>query len=255
MSQKNSAQNVIESYRKRQQMRPFVIGGLAVVLVIVGILILVVWLTGPNKPALSLFATRTPTPTSTFTPTPVTPTATATITPTITLTPTITTTPTASGPFQYTIKEGDTLWTIADNFKVDYEVLLGINGFAQDHIIQVGDVIYIPGPDTKLPTATPLPTGFRGDVEYVIKSGDSIGTIADEFLSTVDAIKARNKIEDINKINVGDTIIIPAGIATRVPTRAPTSTRAPMIGGTPAATGQATNSTAAAPSPSATPKP
>ncbi|HEX2981852.1 MAG TPA: hypothetical protein VHO48_16450, partial [Anaerolineaceae bacterium] len=88
MSEKNSAQNIIQSYRKRQQMGPFLIGGLAVVLAIVGIIILVVWFTGQGQAGgLSLFASKTPTPTSTNTPTPVTPTATVTMTPTITVTP------------------------------------------------------------------------------------------------------------------------------------------------------------------------
>src|SRR5512133_890524 len=109
MSQKNSAQNIIQSYRKRQQMGPFVIGGLAVVLVVVGLLVLVVWLTGPNKPGLALFAS----PTNTATVTPVTPTNTPTSKPTETLTPTITVTPTASGPFKYTVQENDNCWDIA----------------------------------------------------------------------------------------------------------------------------------------------
>jgi hypothetical protein len=37
----------------------------------------------------------------------------------------------------------------------------------------------------------------------------------------------RNKIVDKNKINAGDPLIIQVNIATHVPTKAPTSTRAP----------------------------
>ena len=57
MSDKDSVQNVIDSYRKRRQnTTPFLIGGLAIVLVAVGIVVLVVWITGPTKPAIAFLA-------------------------------------------------------------------------------------------------------------------------------------------------------------------------------------------------------
>ncbi len=223
MSDKNSAQNVIQSYRKRQQMGPFLIGGLAVVLVVVGIIILVVWLAGPNKPALALFATKTPTSTSTFTPTPVTPTATASMTSTVTDTPMPSITPTPTGPFEYTVLEGDTCFGIAEKFNVDVLVLLALNNFQNTCPIQVGQKIYIPAPDTKLDTPTPIPTGFRGDINYVVQSGDTLGTIAAKFNSTVDSITTKNKLTS-DSIQVGQTLIISVNIATAVPTQAPTST-------------------------------
>ncbi len=240
MSQKNSAQNVIQSYRKRQQIGPFVIGGAAVVLVVVGLLVLVFWLTGPNKPGLALFATKTPTPTATFTATPVTPTPVPTNTPTEAPTATITLTPTASGPFTYTVLDTDLgLWDIAQKFNVSLEVLLAINNFDQNHIIHPGDEILIPAPDQQLDTPTPLPTNFKGDITYTVQSGDTIGDIAARFNSTLDAISKKNPtIEDINKINAGDQLVIPVNIVTPVPTKAPTSTRNPL---TPSPTSKATN--------------
>ncbi len=228
MSQKNSAQSIIQSYRKRQQMGPFIIGGLAVVLVVVGLLVLVIWLTGPNKPGLALFASQTPTPTNTATATPVTPTSTATTKPTDTVTPTITETPTPNGPTKYTVQENDNCWDIAAKFKVDLLVLLAQNNFpANSCPVNPGDEIIIPAPDAALPTATAVPTNFRGEVSYVIQIGDSIASIAYNFYSTENAIVARNKIKDKAKINAGDTIIIPVNIATHVPTKAPTSTKNP----------------------------
>ena len=82
MSKKENAQDVITSYKKRQQWGPFIIGALAVVLVVAGIFILIFWVTGTGKPILPFLASKTPTPTSTNTPTPVTPTNTPTETPT-----------------------------------------------------------------------------------------------------------------------------------------------------------------------------
>lgn len=224
MSQKNSAQNVIQSYRKRQKLGPFVIGGLAVVLVVVGLLVLLVWLTGSNRPVFAFLASKTPTPTETATFTPTVPTSTPTVTPMPSATATITQTPTPSGPTKYTVQEGDYLSTIAAKFKVDLMVLLAINNFDTNTIIKVGDEITIPAPGAELPTPTPLPTNFKGDYNYTVMPGDSLASIAYKFNSTADAIIARNKIKDQNKINAGDKLIIPVGIATPVPTKKPTST-------------------------------
>jgi len=227
MSTKDSAQNVIESYRKRQQMGPFVIGGLAVVLIIVGIVVLVVWLTGENRPAVALFASKTPTATMTSTPTATVPTPTPTSTSTPTQTPTITETPTRAGPTEYTVQDLDTCWDIAQEFKVDVNVLVAINNFeAGTCPIVPGDKIWIPTSEQQLDTPTPVPTNFKGDITYTVQTGDTLDIIADRFQSSVDKIMEENDLEDANKINVGDKLIVPVNIATRVPTRAPTSTRA-----------------------------
>ena len=231
MPGKDSPQDIINAYRKRQQTLPFIIGGLAVVLVAVGIIIVVVSLTGAGGPSISLFASKTPTvtetstPTITFTPT-LTPTATITDTPT----PDITMTPTkVAGPFEYEVKEGDTCWDIAVKFEVDFQVLLALNKFTDGCPIKPGDKILIPGSETKLPTDTPIPSDLaRGTkIEYIVKLGDSLETIASQFNSTVDAIIKENKVANANLIEAGTKLIVPVNIATPTPTLVPTSTSAP----------------------------
>ncbi|MEJ5313633.1 MULTISPECIES: LysM peptidoglycan-binding domain-containing protein [Anaerolinea] len=231
MIRKDSPQSVIESYRRKQQMGPFIVWGLAVVLVVVGIIILVVWFTGQNRPAISLFASPTPTATQTLTPTPVTPTSTPTMTPTETLTPTITETPTPQGPFEYTVQEGDTCWDIAVKFEADLLVLLTLNNFGNTCPIKPGDKILVPLKGQELPTETPLPTDLpRGQkIEYIVKTGETLDLIARRFNSTVEAILKENKLTDANKISAGQKLIIPVNIVTPTPTRAPT--RTPTAGG------------------------
>ncbi len=240
MARKDSPQSVIDSYRKRQQLMPFVVGGLAVLLVAVGIIILVVWFTGPKRPAMALFASATPTSTSTSTSTPVTPTATATATSTETMTPTITITSTPSGPFEYEVQQDDTCWDISATFEVDLDVLLALNNFDPGTCpINPGDKILIPTQNQELPTETPIPTDIaRGTkLEYKVKTGETMDMIAQRFNSTIDEIiKATNdynkknnldQLEDKNTIYAGQTLIIPVNIVTPTPTLAPTSTPAP----------------------------
>ncbi len=236
MSKKEDPQKMINSYKRRQQVLPFVMWGLAVLLILVGVIILIVWLIGPNKPQISLFSSATPTATATNTATPPTPTATATITPTITETPTVTITPTRSGPVEYTIQEGDTCYDIAATYEIDMTVLLAINNFdAGLCLINPGDTIIIPGPDQELPTATPWPANLpRGTkLPYVVQFGDTLDTIADKFLSTVDAIMTENKLENANQIFAGQILNVPVNLVTPTPTKVATVTPDPNNSPTP----------------------
>ena len=219
MSDKDSAKNVIDSYRKRRQSTtPFLIGGAAIVLIAVGIVVLVLWLTGSSGPSLSFMASPTPTSTETATPTA---TATASPTPTntstVTLTPTASASPTASGPFIYVVVEGDTLDSIAAQFNVNVLVLMALNRMT-DSLIRVGDELLIPNPDLALDTPTPIPTGWRGTIEYRIAVGDTLELIAQQFFSTVESIMQQNEIENANEIFVGQIIVVRVNIATPVPT-------------------------------------
>lgn len=249
MSDKESAQNVIEAYRKKQQAarRAPLIVGLAALFLIVGAAILIFWLFGSGAPSISLpfLATDTPTPTITLTPTATaTNTSTPTITPTETATPTITLTPTHSGPFIYQVEDGDSLWSIADKFNVDLLVLITVNNLdPANPNIQVGDKLTIPGTDTQLPTSTPLPTDIRRGtrIEYSVQLGDSLLFIATKFNSTVDAIKEENDIENENEIYVGQILTIPVNLVTPVPTATSTFTPGP---GTPSVTPEPTQTQA-----------
>ena len=248
MSDNENPQEVIEKYRRKQKLLPFILGGAAALLVIVGIVFLVVWLIGPGKGQVTLFKTKTPTPTITSTPTEIPPTPTVTQTPTETQTPTPSATFTPSGPFEYTVKENDNCWDIAQQFEVDILLLLTINSFGNTCPINPGDTILIPAPDQEMPTETPIPTDLpRGTkIEYIVKIGDTLDGIASRFGSTVDEIiketnlyNTRNDLDQItdkNSIKAGDMLIIPVYIVTPTPTVVPTSTPRPTTPSAPTAT-------------------
>jgi LysM repeat protein len=237
MSDKESPQNVINAYRKRQeraQRTPVVLFVLFAVLVVVGAALLIFWLTGADMPAVSMDMfkpdTQTPTPTMTVTPSatlPPTATATNTATPAPpTDTPEPSATPTRSGAVIYTVNEGDSFFSIADAFGIDFMVLIEFNRERLEldpanPIIRVGDELLIPAPGTELPTATPLPEGLpRGyEIEYTVKAGDSLAAIALQFNSTVEDILEQNEdLEDANAIFAGQVLIIRVNLVTPVPT-------------------------------------
>ena len=229
MSEKESPQSVIEAHRKRQQMgqkTPMVVMIGAVVLLIVGAAALIFWLLGDNSPlkspTLTPTVTFTATATETATPKPATstPTETQTSLPTETTTPTET--PTPSGPFEYTVQEGDTLSEIATRFGTDIPILLALNPSIDPTtlIINVGQKIYIPPPNMLLPTATAVSTNVPPGtlINYTVMPGDTLGAIAIRFNSTVEAIVRQNNLENANTIYAGLILKIPVNIATPVPT-------------------------------------
>jgi LysM repeat protein len=246
MEGKDSPQNIIDGYQRKQQFQPFIIGGLAILLIMIGVIIFIIWLAGPNRPTFSFLTSATPTPTETMTPTPTVPTATPTLTNTPTVAPTATNTPTASGPFEYVVLSNDNCWGIATKFNVDFAVLLAINNFQNQCPIQPGQKILIPAPDQKLPTATDLPTNIaRGTkIEYTIQVGDTVEIIASKFGANVETLKKDNNITDPNAIKAGDVLIVRVREVTPTKTIAPTSTSVPSTPGASSATQAQTSPTA-----------
>lgn len=227
---------LISSYKKRQQMGPFIIWSLVVLLIFAGIVLLVVWLTSGNGPKITLFATETPT--STVTPSP-TNTSTLTPTSTSTETPTITPSSTPDKPYNYTVVEGDTLDGISTKFNLGNDgipLLLLLNPTISAATLRIGDVILIPNPGMQLPTETPIPSNLpRGTkLDYTIQAGDTIAGIASKFNSTSEDILKENGITDANKIQVGQIIVVKANLVT--PTSSPQPTITPTVPGAPSPT-------------------
>lgn len=228
----------IDSYRKRRQQALPIISALAVLLIVAGIVVLVVFLSSGGS-RLTLFATETPTSTPTFT---ATSTFTPTWTPTVTETPTITPTATPSAPYAYVVQEGDTLWGIVQKQGLGENALAliyllnpydpvtknGIDPLTGN--IYVGQTIILPPPNFPFPTPTPLPTGLGpgARISYFVMPGDSLGAIANKFNTTIERIVQANPtlLKDGEKsvIYPGWTLIVPINVVTPVPTRTPTKT-------------------------------
>jgi LysM domain. len=242
MGEPMTINDTITSYRKRRnQLTPLILGSVAVLLVVVGIIIVVTSMNGGGL--AKLLATKTPTPTTTSLPTNTLP---PSETPTITSTPTITPTITPSSPENYIVQDGDTLTSIvaAHNLGTNGLLLIYIlNGTNIDPatgFITIGQTIVIPNPGMQLPTPTPLPTGlFPGSrITYRVMPGDGLGSIATKLNSTVAAIISANAVTmKANGVNtvlyVGQLIVVPIDLVTAVPTKPVTSTPTPTATATP----------------------
>ena len=115
------------------------------------------------------------------------------------------------GSFEYTIRSGDTLFSIANRFNTTVQAILAINPGLDPNNLQIGQVICVP---EVMPTRCPV-----NSFEYTIMAGDTLFIIANRFNTTVQAILAINPGLDPNNLQIGQVICVPKVIPSRCPPR------------------------------------
>ncbi|MFO7255074.1 MAG: LysM peptidoglycan-binding domain-containing protein [Bacillota bacterium] len=110
--------------------------------------------------------------------------------------------PGCEGGFLYTIRAGDTFFSLAQRFGVTVDELIDANPGVDPDALRIGQEICIP-------TEPPGPE-CPGGTLYTIRSGDTLFSLANRFNTTVDAILEANPlITDPDNLRVGQIICIP----------------------------------------------
>ncbi|WP_314101244.1 LysM peptidoglycan-binding domain-containing protein [uncultured Frigoribacterium sp.] len=138
--------------------------------------------------------------------------------------------PRAAAAGSYTIARGDTLSSIAGAHGVSTASLLGANGLSWSSIIYPGQVLSLPGgastasaPAAQRASApAPAPAATGG---HVIRSGETIASIARQTGTTVQALLAANGLSMTSTIYAGRTLVVP-GASSTAPAAAPTTVAA-----------------------------
>lgn len=116
----------------------------------------------------------------------------------------------------YTVEKGDNLWSIAKRYNVSLNELYAANGLNKNSVLRIGQQIQVPveGGTASISTVsadTYQPTSFnQGSTSYTVKRGDTLSKIANQYDTSVRAIKAANSMTS-DLIRVGDTLVIPVG--------------------------------------------
>lgn len=99
----------------------------------------------------------------------------------------------------YVVSAGDTLWAIARKFNVSVDDIKALNNLSSNNL-SIGMVLKIPLYSNKQNEETNV---------YVVKSGDSLWSIARMFNSTVDEIKSLNGLKS-NVLRIGQRLVVPS---------------------------------------------
>ena len=111
----------------------------------------------------------------------------------------------AQEPTLYTVQEGDTLFSIADEHGITAEAIQAANPDIVDPAeVEAGQVIWVPA-------AVPEPVEPVELMTYTVEEGDTLSSIAVRHSTTVEAIQAVNpEIVDPTLIEEGQEIQLPA---------------------------------------------
>lgn len=99
----------------------------------------------------------------------------------------------------YTIKSGDTLYSIAKKFNMTVDDLKSLNKLSSN-TININQVLKVSSP-----TTTPVEVSTN---TYTVKSGDTLYAISKKYNTTVDAIKSLNNLSS-NNLSINQVLKIP----------------------------------------------
>lgn len=96
----------------------------------------------------------------------------------------------------YTVKSGDSLYSIANRYNTTVNEIKTLNNLTSN-TLQIGQILRIP---TEMADSS--------DAIYIVKSGDSLYSIANRYNTTVDEIKRLNDLAS-NLLSIGQRLQIP----------------------------------------------
>jgi len=104
-------------------------------------------------------------------------------------------------PLNYTVKSGDTIFSIARKYKVSISSLVKINKLTNSKVIHPGDILKIPS-EGYLEAAKKAVKNNKKTV-YVVKKGDTLSGIAKAYNMKLSQLKALNNFKPNPKIKPG----------------------------------------------------
>ena len=111
----------------------------------------------------------------------------------------------------YTIKKGDTLWSIANETGVNIGVLSRWNNLYPEKKLIPGDKLKIRMISSHDPTGAPHGSAKGKEIIYVVKEGDTLWGIAKKYNITIEEIKSWNALQGANRIHPKDRLKLRVG--------------------------------------------
>ena len=93
----------------------------------------------------------------------------------------------------YIVKPGDSLYSIARTYGISVNDIMSLNNL-NSSLLSIGQTLKIPISEEEV-------------INYTVKSGDTLYSIARKYNTTVDDIKQKNNLKS-NTLSIGQTLII-----------------------------------------------
>ncbi|WP_028046506.1 LysM peptidoglycan-binding domain-containing protein [Cellulomonas sp. URHE0023] len=121
-------------------------------------------------------------------------------------------------PVGYSVVSGDTVGRIAAKYGTTVRSIVEANGLNARATIRIGQSLTIPGAAAaQAPVAVAAPAA-ASSTAYVVRSGDTVSSVAKKIGSSIDAIVAANGLDARARIRIGQTLTVP--VAATAPTSA-----------------------------------
>lgn len=138
----------------------------------------------------------------------------------------------------HTIQKGDTIALLAQRYGVTVAAIQQRNGISDPSRLQVGQRVLIPGASAGAGAAAPVGTASARQTErrssvHAVRSGETIGAIAQRHGVSERALMQANGIADPRRIRVGQQLKIPGVSARSVAVQASTRTHTVRKGESP----------------------
>lgn len=111
----------------------------------------------------------------------------------------------------YTVKSGDTLAAIADEFSVNMNTIASANGLTSPYALEVGQQLKIPGvkkPDAVAPVGDTAAPAAGSETTYTVKSGDTLAQIGAELGIDYKKIAELNGLQAPYNLEIGQVLKI-----------------------------------------------
>ncbi|MGI6066294.1 MAG: C40 family peptidase [Bacillota bacterium] len=120
----------------------------------------------------------------------------------------------------YVVKSGDTLSAIAKAKQVSIQSIVSANKLSNPNVLNIGQNLIIPGAASDTEVGGEVPAVPETSAEkYIVKSGDTITSIARSTGITANLIISANKLADPNKLSIGQVLVLPGRNSTAVVSR------------------------------------
>ncbi|WEZ04160.1 peptidoglycan endopeptidase LytF [Bacillus subtilis] len=114
-----------------------------------------------------------------------------------------------SATTKYTVKSGDSLWKIANNYNLTVQQIRNINNLKSD-VLYVGQVLKLTGKASSGSSSSSSSSSNASSgttTTYTVKSGDSLWVIAQKFNVTAQQIREKNNLKT-DVLQVGQKLVI-----------------------------------------------